>query len=114
MQIHGPSGKIWDEFGLAGSKMIGYWSDNCPVKTDNAKVLATVYKNKNSATVSIASWAAADTTIKLNIDWEKLGIDKNKATITIPEINNFQKTQTINADGTLLVEKNKGYLLLIK
>jgi len=109
-----PIWKVWDEFGLQGSKMIGYWSDNCPVKTGNPKVLATVYKNKNSAMVSIASWASADTTVKLNIDWEKLGIDKNKVTITIPEINNFQKTQTINADGTLLVEKNKGYLLLIK
>ncbi|MDQ2753219.1 MAG: DUF6067 family protein, partial [Bacteroidota bacterium] len=39
-----PIWKVWDKFGMQGTKMIGYWSDNCPVKTNNDKVLATVYK----------------------------------------------------------------------
>ncbi len=29
-----PIWKAWDDFGMAGTKMIGYWSPNCPVRTD--------------------------------------------------------------------------------
>ena len=31
--------KVWDEFGMQGTNMIGYWSSNCPVKTNNQKVI---------------------------------------------------------------------------
>ena len=36
-----PIWKVWDDFGMQGTKMFGYWSPNCPVKTDNPDVLAT-------------------------------------------------------------------------
>jgi len=106
--------KLWDDFGIKGSEMIGYWSENCPVKTDNAKVLATVYKKNGSALVAIASWAAADTTVKLNIDWNKSGIDPSKVTITAPAVKNFQPARTFSANDAIPVEKGKGWLLIIK
>jgi hypothetical protein len=34
-----PMWKVWDDFGMAGSQMIGYWSPDCPVRTDSASVL---------------------------------------------------------------------------
>ena len=70
--------------------MIGYWSSHCPVKTSDSSVLATVYKKKGMALISIASWAAASTQVQLKIDWKALGIDENKATITAPAIKDFQ------------------------
>jgi hypothetical protein len=94
--------------------MIGYWSTNCPVTTSNEKVLATVYKKKGSVLVSIASWAAADTVVKLNIDWNKLGIDPSRATITAPAVKNFQPARSFSANDQIPVEKNKGWLLIIK
>ena len=106
--------KLWDRFGLSGSAMIGYWSDNCPVKTSSDKVLATVYKKDNSALVSMASWAAADTTVRLQIDWKKLGINPATATITAPEITNFQPAATFGLQDNIPVLKNKGWLLIIK
>ena len=62
--------KLWDTFKIKGSEMIGYWSENCPVKTSNDKVLATVYKKNGTALISIASWADTDVKVKLNIDWK--------------------------------------------
>jgi hypothetical protein len=109
-----PIWKVWNDFGIKGSEMIGYWSENCPVKTTNAKVLATVYKKKGTALISIASWADTDVKVKLNIDWKKLGIDPDKATITIPEIKNFQSAQQFSVNAELLVAKGKGFLLIIK
>ena len=109
-----PIWKLWDNFGIKGSEMIGYWSSNCPVKTTNDKVLATVYRKNGTALVSIASWATEDTHVKLNIDWKSLGIDSSKATIIAPAIENFQAAQTFSIDSDIRVTKGKGCLLIIK
>jgi hypothetical protein len=106
--------KLWDDFGIKGSEMIGYWSSNCPVKTSNDKVLATVYKKNGTALVSIASWANEDVNVKLNIDWKKLGIDPSKAMITAPAVKNFQPAQTFSIEEDIPVAKGKGWLLIIK
>jgi hypothetical protein len=106
--------KLWDDFGMKGTEMIGYWSNNCPVKTDNEKVLATVYKKEGSALISIASWGGDDTAVTLLIDWKKLGIDPAKATITAPEVKNFQPARTFKVGEKIPVEKGKGWMLIVK
>ncbi|MDN3547465.1 glycoside hydrolase domain-containing protein [Mucilaginibacter aquaedulcis] len=109
-----PIWKVWDSFGMQGTKMIGYWVDDNPVKTDHEKVLATVYKKNGAALVSIASWEDTDTEVKLTVDWKKLGIDPSKATITAPAIRNFQPAKTFSINDAIPVEKAKGWLLIIK
>ena len=109
-----PIWKVWDDFGMQGTKMIGYWVDDNPVRTTNDKVLATVYKKNGTALVSIASWAGEDVNVKLNIDWQKLGIDPSKAKIVAPAVKNFQSAQTFSIDGDIPVAKGKGWLLIIK
>jgi len=109
-----PIWKFWDEFGMKGTTMIGYWSDACPVKTDNEKVLATVYKKEGEALISIASWADENVNVQLNIDWKALGIDPAKATITAKEIKNFQPAKTLDLNEAIPVEKGKGWLLIVK
>ncbi|RZK36140.1 MAG: hypothetical protein EOO90_27875, partial [Pedobacter sp.] len=109
-----PLWKVWDNFGMKGTKMIGYWSPNCPVKTSNAEVLATVYKKQGAALVSIASWSEKDETIKLIIDWDKLGINPAKAVLTIPEVENFQIGASIGTPTEITIPKGKGLLIMIK
>jgi hypothetical protein len=109
-----PIWKVWDDFGMKGSKMIGYWVENNPVKTNNPEVLATIYKKDKSALVSIASWAKDDVNIKLLIDWKALGIDPAKATITAPEVKNFQPAASFKDGQDIPVQKAKGWLLVIK
>lgn len=109
-----PIWKVWDDFGMMGSKMVGYWVPDNPVKTDNPNVLATVYQKDGKALVSLASWAAADTTIHLQIDWKALGINAAKATITAPAVNEFQPAATFQKDEAIPVGKNKGWLLVIQ
>lgn len=109
-----PIWNLWNEVGMQGTEMIGYWSSHCPVKTNNDKVLVTVYKKKGFALLSLASWADSTAQVKLQIDWNALGIDENKATITAPEIKDFQPQQSFAKDDMITVEKNKGWLLVIK
>ncbi len=109
-----PLWKIWDSFGMKGTKMIGYWSENCPVKTNNADVLTTVYKKQGAALIAIASWAEQDVKVSLNIDWNKLGINPAKAIITIPEVQNFQTKASLTAQSEIDVPKGKGLLIVVK
>jgi Family of unknown function (DUF6067) len=109
-----PIWKVWDDFGMQGTQMLGYWSPSCPVRTSDQNVLATVYRKSGAALVSVASWAAADTTVRLTIDWQQLGIDPSKATITAPEMKNFQPGRTFRVDEPIPVEKGKGWLLVIR
>jgi hypothetical protein len=106
--------KAWDNFGIQGTKMIGYWVDDNPVKTNNQKVLATVYKKAGKAMIAIASWAGDDTTIKLTIDWKALGIDPAKAKLTAPLIKNFQPAQQFGVNDEIPVQKGKGWLLVLQ
>ena len=113
-----PLWKVWDEFGMTDSEMIGYWSKNCPVTTNDEKIIATVYKRKRAALISIASWADMDKDIRISIDWKKLGIDSAKATLIAPEIRNFQPSRVLKIAGgaadELPVEKGKGWILIVK
>ncbi len=109
-----PLWKAWNEMGLAGSDMIGYWSSHCPVKTSNDKVLATVYKKKGMALLSLASWADTTVSIQLKIDWKSLGLDESRSTITAAAISGFQPAKNFAKDELITVEKNKGWLLLVK
>ena len=109
-----PIWKFWDEFGIKGSEMIGYWSSNCPVKTNNDKVLVTVYKKNDATLISLASWASTNTDVQLNIDWKKLGVDPSKAKIEAREIKNFQPARIFLPTESIPVEKGKGWLLIIK
>ncbi|WP_236994923.1 glycoside hydrolase domain-containing protein [Christiangramia fulva] len=69
-----PIWKLWDEFEIQGSEMIGYWAEDCPVKTDNDQVLVTVYKKGKKVLISMASWYPEQTEVSLQINWKLLGI----------------------------------------
>jgi hypothetical protein len=76
--------------------------------------LATVYKKKGAALISIASWASEDTVVQLKINWKSLGINPSHVRITAPEIKNFQPAKTFSVNDKIIVEKNKGWLLIVK
>ncbi|MEP6728010.1 MAG: glycoside hydrolase domain-containing protein [Bacteroidota bacterium] len=109
-----PIWNLWNEVGMQGTEMIGYWSSHCPVKTNNDKVLVTVYKKKGFALLSVASWADTTTQIQLKIDWKTLGISESKAVITAPAIKDFQSPHNFAKDEMITVEKNKGWLLIVR
>jgi len=109
-----PIWKLWDDFGMKGTKMIGYWVENNPVKTNNADVLATIYKKDKAVLVSIASWAKDDVNIKLLIDWKALDIDPAKATIAAPEVKNFQPAASFKDGQDIPVKAGKGWMIIIR
>jgi hypothetical protein len=109
-----PVWKVWDDFRIQESDMIGYWSPRCPVRTGNKNVLATAYVAKGRTLVAIASWAAADVDVRLAIDWRALGIDPAAATLRAPEVRDFQPAARFSPTDAIGVPKDKGWLLIIE
>jgi hypothetical protein len=106
--------KAWDDFGIAGSRMIGFWVPANPVKTGRDDVLATTYVREGRTMVVLASWAAAPIDVRLAVDWKALGVDPAKARITAPEIAGFQEGRSFDAAGPIPVEPGKGWLLVLQ
>lgn len=106
--------QVWDRFGIQASRMSGYWSADCPVRTGREDVLATAYlRDDATALIAIASWSDADETLRLEFDWEALGIDPAAARIEVPEIPGFQDSATISPQDAIRVPAKKGVLLLV-
>lgn len=109
-----PLWKAWDAFGITEAEMIGYWASDNPVKSDNPAVPVTIYKKKGAVMIAIASWAREPVKVHLNIDWEALGIDPSKATLTAAAIDKFQKAASFDLEQAIEVRPGKGWLLELK
>lgn len=105
---------VWDSFGIADSRMIGYWDKNHVVSTGHPNVKATAYVKEDKLLISLASWAEEKVKVNLKIDWETLKIDTSEMSVIAPEIDNFQPRTSFALDEAILVEPNKGWLLIFE
>jgi hypothetical protein len=110
-----PLWKAWDDFGIQKSRMYGYWSTDCPLKTGRSDVLVTAYVITGKKTLAaLASWAKEDTRCKLFIDWNALGLNPENVRITAPAIKDFQPAAVFKIKDDIPVSKGKGWLLIIE
>jgi hypothetical protein len=108
-----PLWRAWDEFGIEGSRMIGYWVADAPVRTGRSDVLATTYAHDGRAMIALASWAAEAVSVQLEVDWAALGIDPTRATIVAPAIRDFQEARSFDSLA-ITVPPAKGWLLIVE
>jgi hypothetical protein len=106
--------KFMDKYDMGNMEMIGYWDPDCPVKTNNDKLRATVYRKKGTVVVSIGNWSEKEQDCSLEINWSSLQIDKKKTKIYTPFIEEFQEAQEFEPGDPLIVKGAKGCLLLIQ
>lgn len=110
-----PLWKAWDNFGIDNAEMIGYWDSACPVSTNNKNVKATAYVKKGEQTLlSIASWAENNEKVQLDINWKTLGLNPSTAEFYAPKIENFQEEKTWAPDAPVVVQKGKGFLIVVR
>ena len=106
--------KFWDEYGFASKELLGYWDDRCPVSVDNDMVKASVYKGEDSAVIAVACWGDSDAVCNIDIDWEKLGLDPGKVSITQPALEGFQEAKANPSLEGLKIPQGKGFMFVIK
>jgi len=110
----GPVWKLWDSFGIGDAKMIGFWEDNCPVRTNRTGVLVTVYLRKDRALIALGNWEKEPVKVRLHFDWNQLEMDKNMVKLSAPFIEDYQAEQYFNPDSMITVDPHKGWLLLLE
>lgn len=103
----------WDRFGIADVQMIGFWEEDVPVKTDNENVKVTVYKRDGKALLSVGNYTDAVQSVKLDIDWDKLGISRG-AKLTAPEMDGFQPAKMWSPDDFIEVAPRGGWLIYLQ
>lgn len=108
-----PVWKIWDEFGIESAKMIGYWEKDCPARTNNPDIYATVYQKEGKSLISVASWSNEPASFSFHFDWKALGIDPEKAILVAPEIKDFQQAKTFKVSDSIPIEPKKGWLMYL-
>jgi hypothetical protein len=108
-----PVWKIWDEFGIHESRMIGFWESDVPVVTISQDVKATVYLKPDKMLVALGNFSDQNQEIQLNIDWKALGWDPSKVKMFAPGIENFQQAREFKVTDKIPVEPRKGWLIYI-
>jgi hypothetical protein len=69
-----PVWAMMSDYGIAESRMLGYWLENAPVRTDHPRVLATTYARSDAILIALASWSDTDEVVQLSVDLEALGL----------------------------------------
>jgi hypothetical protein len=105
--------KLWDYFGISDSRYVGYWDPEIAVKTNNKNVLASTYIKKGEVMIAMGNWADKDQSVKLDIDWNKLGLNSSTVKIEAPEIDKLQ-TQSEVEINNLIIPASKGLILIVK
>jgi hypothetical protein len=101
-----------DGFDIAESRMIGYWEQDCPVRTGSPDVLATAYVRPGKTLVAVASWAKAPVECRLKIDWASLALDPAKTVLTAPEVKDFQPARRFAPTEAIPVAPGRGWVLI--
>ena len=105
--------KLWDDFGIADSRMLGYWHSKNPVKTDNKNVLVTVYLKNSSALLCIYNFSGRAEKFKLEINNELLGFKpgialKMRFGKKSKKVKNIYKNYRLGKRKGLIIELNEG------
>lgn len=106
--------KFWDEYKFTEKEMIGFWDKDCPVKSDNPEITATIYKGNEQSIIAVANWTKNQQNGKLIIDWDKLNHEESKIKTIVPEIENFQTLTNFTITDKLSIKGGEGYLIVIE
>ena len=77
-------------------------------------VLATCYKKENEALIAVATWSDKDEKVQLDIDFDRLDIDKDKCKMIQPQIIGFQESNEYPADHEFVIKPRGGFMVIVK
>ncbi len=106
-----PVWRLMDEFGIADSRMLGYWLTDTPVRTDHPRVLATAYVRDDGLLIALASWSEEDEIVSLTLDPGRLGLVSG-GLAHAPEVEGLQAAAEVDLTR-VPVPANQGLFVLV-
>jgi len=104
----------WDEFDIASAEMLGYWQDACPVKTDHESVKATAYVHRGErVAIAVGSWAEEKVDVRIDLDWDAVGLDPDGVTVSVPEIDFFQEELASVSLDSIPIHPDRGWIIVV-
>ena len=104
----------WDAFDIERADMVGYWQDGCPVTTDHPAVKATAYVHHGErVAIAVASWAEEKVNVRIDLDWDAVGLDPEDVTPSVPAIDFFQEALAPVALNEVPVEPDGGWIIVV-
>jgi hypothetical protein len=105
-----PVWHLMDEFGIAESRMLGYWLEAAPVTTDHPRVLATTYLRDEGMLIALASWSDEHETVSLTVDSVLLG-NTSLWRFDAPAVEGLQAALTVDPSH-IPIPANQGLFIL--
>ena len=109
-----PVWKLWDNFGIHTSRMIGFWEEKPPVTASHRDVLVTSYLKEGKCLLSLGNFSDEPQEITLSVDWNGLGMEPENVRLWCPAIKDFQSAEEFKLDQKIPVEPRKGWLIIIE
>ncbi len=109
-----PMWKLWREWGIESSKMIGYWDEKPVVKTSHPEVKATAFVKPDGAFIAVGNFSWKKQNVALDIDWKALSLDPAKVEIYMPEIEEFQAAQKLAPASRIPIDIKRGVVVMVK
>lgn len=110
-----PVWRLMQDFGIDESRMLGYWLDDAPVRTDHPRVLATAYIRPDRVLIALASWAPEDVAVRLRLDRARLGLPGAVAVEAYaPAVAGLQAARDLSLTEPIPVEKNGGLFIVLR
>jgi hypothetical protein len=107
-----PVWKMMTDFGIADSRMRGYWLNDTPVRTGNPAVLATTYIKPEEALIALASWSTRDETVALQLDLQALSGGR-QVSVYAPAVEGLQAEQVVDP-ARVVVPAGQGLFLRVR
>jgi hypothetical protein len=107
-----PIWKMMNEFGIAESRMLGYWVDDAPVTTDNPRVLATTYVRADGVLIALASWSERDETVQLTVDPATLDMASGRR-VFAPAVEGLQDEAEVDLSA-VTIPANQGLFIRVR
>ena len=110
-----PIWTLFDDFGIAESRMIGYWVKPNPVRTNLPGIIATSYILPEKTLIALASWESQDREVTLQIDWQALGLaGDNNTRLHIPRVEGLQEEADLPAGSAVTVPAEQGLFVILE
>ena len=108
-----PVWRIWDEFGIEDSKMLGFWENHPAVSSSDNDVKVTAYRKAGKVLLSIGNYSDEVKEVTLHFDWEQLGLTSENITLVAPEVKDMQPAAQWNLGDSISVQPRKGWLIYV-
>ena len=106
--------KFWDQYHIGEKKMIAYWDEDVPVKSDNDLVKATLYEGLDEHIIAVANWSKVDQPCSLAIEWYNQENEKSEWNYMIPAIPGYQEKLSPASLNELIIPGRNVFMIVIK